>query len=1327
MKKNNIISLLFIVFALLCSVPSSASYMFKHYGVESGLSQSTVFALLQDRTGFIWVGTKSGLNRFDGIMFKVYHASSASYSLGSDIVTSLYEDGDGKIWVGTDAGIWIYNPMNDAFVPFSAKTSNGVSVRNTISAIVGNGDNIYIASHEQGVFRYNVKTRQLFNNRLQGKPNAEGISISSDGRVWIGFYGGGLYYADANLRVLKPFTLVDGTLPFEHDIVSSVVEYAPGRLFVGSAHHGLSEIDTQHNTITELVTKYSGNDIFVRQLSRKGDEIWAATEMGLYVYDVKTRGMQHFMYNPANPFSLSDNPLYCLYQDREGGMWIGSYFGGINYLPDTSQLFDRYVPQDATGRAICGRRVREIVQADDGNLWIGTEDAGLACFNPVTGDFERIEASAYFPNVHGLMADGDKLWVGTFSYGLKIIDIHSRKVVKSFVAGRAQGELRDNAIFGISKSPDGVVYIATVRGLCWYDDTNGKFEYVKEVPAILINQVKFDSSGNLWVATQADGVYLYRRRERRWHHYSKSAKCHITSNTVLAVYEDNEHRIWFPTQGGGVCRYNPSTDDIEQFTVGTNTIGSSVFEVLEDHQGMFWFTTYRGLVCFNPDNKTLRYFANTSLMMDNQFNNSSALVADDGSIYLGCLSGMLRFMPSRLAKSRSLPKLVATQLSIGNEIVNNFTEDSPLNQNIVYAHELSLSHSQNSFSLNVVPLDYSNTLGIEIEYILEGYDREWQSIRADHIIAYSNLPAGDYRLRVRMKDNGNQWSKNEYELEVTIHPHFLLSVWAKVVYLILLCGAAWMMWIRLQRRALSKREKALEQFEHEKEQELYESKIHFFTNVAHEIRTPLTLIKAPLENIINRGKVENPEVKEDLEIMYQNTNRLSDLINQLLDFRKTERDGLKLNFEQCNIQKLVSDIYERFRSIMRERGIDSSMSILCGGLNACVDHEGFIKIVSNLVNNAVKYCASTVQVVLDADDVNFTLIIKNDGNIIPTDMREKIFQPFFRLESASNTVSTTGTGIGLAMAKSLAELHGGTLMMDDDAEMNVFRLTLPIKQETMLSISVDTTLASTIKDGGMETNTIVDPTKPTLLLVEDNVQMRDYEKLRLQNDYNILTAGDGEEALRVLGSNVVNLIVSDIMMEPMNGLTLLSRVKHDATMSHIPVVLLTAVTSDCAKLESMENGADAYIVKPFSITYLAETVANLLRQREEIKKAYAQSPFVGSETVSISTTDTDFLQRLKDVVTRNIDNSDFNVDQLAAELNMSRTSLNRKIRGTLDISPNNYIRIERLKTAARLLKEGSSKVNEVCYRVGFTTPSYFTKCFYQQFGLLPKDFNKETK
>ena len=1314
MSKNHIIICMLTLFAWLLPEPSQANYMFKHYGVETGLSQSTVFTVIQDRTGFIWLGTKEGLNRFDGTSFKIYRAHNDEHSLHSNIVTSLFEDVKGNIWVGTDIGVWIYNPMTDAFSPFHAKTAGGTRVTNSVSYITGNKQYIYIAANEQGVFRYNLKDGSMTNNPLTGYSNVVGMTLGKDNRIWFGLFGAGLYSADLSLRQLQPFVAADGSQPFAGDIVSSILSYSPDCLFVGADRCGLCEINMATRQCRTIVDRYDGKTLFVRMVAQKQNEVWAASEMGLFIYNVATRTIKHLMYNPTDPFSLSDNPLYCLYQDRDGGMWAGSYFGGVNYLPNTYSLFERFVPQGN----IHGRRVREIVQDRDGRIWMGTEDEGLNYMNPLTGEIKHVAESETFPNIHGLCVDGDRLWVGTFSYGLRVIDIRTQRVVRTFTASNAPGALRDNIIRSISRAPDGSIYLGTTRGLCRYNAATDRFDYIASIPPILINYITFDSKGNLWVATQTNSVYMLPSNGSRWQHFDPINNSGLTSNKALSVFEDSEGTIWVTTQGGGAYIYDRTENKLKHFSVGRNDIGSTIFRMAEDHQGGLWFTTYKGLVNYNPATKQLRHYSNNSLLLDNHFNYNSSLVANDGKIYLGSLSGMIRFAPEKLNKNAKLPPLVATQLNIGNEAVNNFSPDSPLEKNIVFTHELSLSHSQNSFSLHVVPLDYTNALGLEIEYKLEGFDADWQPMRADHIIAYSNLPSGTYKLRVRMKDYHNQWGKDELEMKIEVRPHILWSIWAKLLYLMLLGFVVWRLVRFANERSMHKRQKAIEKFEHEKEQELYQSKIHFFTNVAHEIRTPLTLIKAPLENIISSNCITNAEVRDDLNIMAKNANRLSDLINQLLDFRKTERDGLRLNYELCNIERLVTAVYDRFRSVMRERNINASISIQNSNLHAYVDHEAFTKIVSNLVNNAVKYCASRIIVLLSANEQQFTLVVKNDGNIIPHDMREKIFQPFFRLNSEMHTTAT-GTGIGLAMAKSMAELHGGTLTMDDDDTMNVFRLSLPMKQKAPVEMTSPTDTAAATDDLEQHGDK-----KYTLLLVEDNVEMRDYERKQLLKDYNILTAGDGEEALQVLANHTVSLVVSDIMMEPMDGMTLLKNIKQSAAFSHIPVVLLTAVTSDSAKLEGMENGADAYIVKPFSINYLAETVATLLRQREDVKKAFAQSPFVSAETVSISTADTDFLAQLKAAVHKNIDNSTFNVDMLASELNMSRTSLNRKIRGTLDISPNNYIRIERLKMAATLLKEGRSKVNEVCYMVGFTSPSYFTKCFYQQFGLLPKDFNK---
>lgn len=513
----------------------------------------------------------------------------------------------------------------------------------------------------------------------------------------------------------------------------------------------------------------------------------------------------------------------------------------------------------------------------------------------------------------------------------------------------------------------------------------------------------------------------------------------------------------------------------------------------------------------------------------------------------------------------------------------------------------------------------------------------------------------------------------------------------------------------------------MEMFEREKERELYTAKIDFFTNVAHEIRTPLTLIKSPLENVLVSQNVPG-EIRDDLEIMDLNTNRLLDLVNQLLDFRKTETQKFKLNFVNCDISESLQQIYTRFTPLARQKGLE--FTIDCPDqLYASVDREGLTKIVSNLFSNAIKYSETYIHVKLlhNTIDETFVLSVCNDGNVIPLDMREKVFEPFIQYKDGmSNMVS--GTGIGLALARSLAELHDGTLSMDDSVEHNCFLLTLPLNQEhTIAVMKNDRETQNILKE---EPQTIQKQNRHTVLIVEDNPEMLSFVVKQLSPVYLVLTATNGVEALNVLENHTVNLVISDIMMPEMDGLELCDHIKSDLNYSHIPIILLTAKTTMQSKIDGLKSGADAYVDKPFSVEYLKVAIANLLRNREKLHAAFAHSPFVQTNTMAMTKADETFLKTLNDVTMANMQNPDFSLDDMAGLLNMSRSSLNRKIKGLLDMTPNDYIRLERLKKAAQLLKEGECKVNEICYMVGFNTPSYFTKCFQKQFGILPKDFVK---
>lgn len=1316
--KKVVALLLVLMLALPCTV--FGRYLFTHYDSRNGLSQNSITAIVQDKTGFMWFGTKNGLNRFDGKEFRVYRRGNDGHSLGRDYVNSLYVSSDNKLWVGTDMGVYVFDPQQDCFTKLSLKSRNGVSISSNVRLMAGKGPYIYISSSSQGLFRYDQRTHKLVNYPMNGFPPVTGLAFDDGNRIWIGLYGKGLSYTLDNFKNIHPFVDSNGKEVFTGQTICSIVPAEQGRMYVGSSSNGITEVNLADRTVRSLLPRGDSKGNFVHSLVRNGNEIWAATEGGLYIYELLTHELLHYSYEPTNAFSLSDNPVQCIYRNREGGMWVGSYFGGINYAPRHSDLFEKFFPRVDVVNSLHGRRVREFVEDSRHRIWIGTEDGGLNCYDIRSGAISHIRASDAFPNIHCLCLIGDRLWTGTFAYGLKVIDTNTGSVVKSYAADGSDGALIDNCVYSVYYSrKEGQVYVGTFSGLCIYSPATNKFRRVVDVPANIVYDILADRYGNLWVAVYGEGVWR-RNAAGKWSRYSLKDKAHrLNNDNVVSVFESSRGDIWITTEGGGVSRYYRKSDRFEPVSIPKDQPRRVVYQIREDESGLLWMSTDNGLMCYNPVDGSCKIYTTANGLLDNNFNYSSSLKGSDGRIYMGSYMGFIAFDPSSFHESGFLPNIVATELWVNNGVTDVHSPNSPLKEDIAYTRKLVLSHDRNSFSLKVAVLSFGNTSSKAIEYRLEGFDKQWQRLYDNKYIKYTNLPSGTYLLKVRAVTSGGKLTAKEYELEIEVRPPVYLTWWATMLYIVLGLLLACAVYHYLNQRSRMRRRLAMEKFEYEKEQELYQSKINFFTNVAHEIRTPLTLIKGPLEDILHRKGSNRQQDKEDLTIMDRNVSRLLDLTNQLLDFRKTERNGLRLNFERCDIGKLVDSVYVRFTPLIRSKGIVSRFTRPDSPLYAYVDKEGFTKIISNLINNAVKYCDRFIHIELYLDGTRFHVKVENDGNIVRRENREKIFAPFFRLDTKANA-STTGTGIGLALARTLAELHEGSLAMDPGDNLNIFHLTMPVNHEPTISVTADDSPAAELSpyeedDRAAEPGT-------TVLIVEDNMQMQAYEKRMLQSRYRVLSATDGEAALRVLKANEVDIIVSDAMMEPMGGFELCRSVKQDINYSHIPFILLTALTIDSAKIEGMESGADSYIEKPFSMDYLLSVIDNLLRQRATVKKAYADSPFTPAATISISKADEQFVSRLNGVMQEHMADSDFGIAQLASEMAMSRSGLNRKIRGVFNLSPNNYIKLERLKRAAYLMKSSSAKVNEVSFLVGFSSPSYFTQCFYKQFGLLPKDF-----
>lgn len=1325
---NHLVRLSALLTLVLCTLlragaaTCDAQYAFRSIDSSKGLSNNSVNAILQDRFGFMWFGTKDGLDRYDGLSFLSFTKEKGT--LGNNFITSLYEDGQGSIWIGTDLGVYIYSPVTESIQRFTHRSDRDTDIHNTVNYIVGDkSGRVWIAVQSQGIFCYDLSTDVLLHRQADRSGQKvfhglERICFDNDNVCWIDLHDGNLYYSDDALETL---TLLDWQGEMPHWGYSTQIIAGPYNcLYLGTVN-GLLEVNLTTKSARRLLqTKPGGDNIYVRDMYfYSDDKLWVATESGIYLYDLRTNKVGHLSCVEGDPYSISDNAVYALCKDKEGGMWIGTYFGGVNYFPKTYTYFHKFYPK-ATQNAV-GKRVREFCADADGQLWIGTEDKGLFHYNPHTDEATPFRHPSISYNVHGLCLDGSHLWVSNFAGILHRIDLRNASV-------KDYDNCKD--VFSICRTHTGQIYLGTTNGVMHYDARSDAFAYIPELSGVFIYYIKEDKRGNLWIATYVDGLYKWNLRTNEWKHYVYSANDpqSLSSNKVLNVFEDSRHRVWVTTQGGGFCLFNSETENFSRYDSAIGLPSNVAYRIEEDDEGALWVTTNKGLLHFDPDTQEFKVYTVGNGLLSDQFNYQSGYKDKDGRIYFGCIDGFISFDPRSFSSNNYLPPVVLTSFSLFNKEVPVGRDDSPLEKSITLADYLELKSDQNTFSFRVAALSYQSPDMNKLLYKLDGYDTEWYE--AGRVpITYSNLPYRTYTLMVKGANSDGVWNPEMRTLKIRILPPFYLSAWAYAFYFFLAVGLLFVIISYFRRRTLVKHRYEMEKFEQKKERELYMAKIDFFTNVAHEIRTPLTLIKSPLESILKEGSLSE-EVRVELEVMDQNAQRLLNLVNQLLDFRKTENKGFKLNPEECDLCELMQFTCKRFTALAKQRGVALTCVVPEKKVLASVDKEALTKIISNLLTNALKYgkTYARFQLSVDEQEESFRVTASNDGKVVPLDMREEIFRPFVRYRDGKNVVQ--GTGIGLALARSLAELHHGRLTMDDDLEVNRFVLDIPIVHQEQGGAGGKEDADG---DDGVPDNIEVMPEMdkeekdalPTLLIVEDNEDMRAFIVRQLSPLYHVLTAGNGYEALDVVAQYDVDLVVSDIMMPGMDGLELCSKLKSDLSYNHIPIILLTAKTALESKIEGLEQGADAYIEKPFSVEYLRVNIANLLSNRERLRRRFIESPFVKADTVAQSKTDKEFMQKLNEYVCLHLEKSELTVEDLADAMHMGRSNFYRKMKGMLGISPNEFLRLERLKRAAQLLKEGKYSVVEIAYMVGFSSPSYFSSCFKKQFGVLPKDFVQE--
>ena len=807
------ISLLLGLF-LAISVSAKINSQFIHYEMNDGLSRNMVAAITQDQMGFMWFGTRNGLNRFDGHNFKIYYRSEGGLE-GNDI-SSLLTTADGSLWIGGGTGLYKYDFSNESFKRIVTKASDGVEIRSNVNQICALGNDLVIVTDRQGLFFYDTEEEKLTHNPFQNHFNITAVTCDAKKRIWLSFYDSGLFYVDKSLKNEKKLVLPAGAQHLEGVPIRGIIATEQNQLIVGTEGKGVFMLNLNTMAVTSLFDDMSDKGKVVHALARRENDIIAATENGIYVYEMLTHNTSHYQHEPSNPMSLADNSIQSLYCDNKGGIWIGTYFGGVCYSPYKMMLFDGFFPRMDVSNSIHGRRVREIVEDGQGYIWIGTEDGGLNRFNPATGEFSFFKESSVFSNIHGLCVVGDKLWVGTYTNGVVIIDTRTLKITQTITAQAGKANtLLDNDIFAIEKTHDGNVYLGTLGGLCRYL-SGDEVQYIDEVPHSIIFDIHEDRKGNLWAVIFGNSISCRKASSGKWVSYS-IANSKLPAMNVLKVEELSDGTLLVTTDDSGILCYNAKKDAFEPYEVNALAPNSATFCVLEDNSNKLWISTSHGLVWFDPETKQSHTYTTANGLIDNNFNYKSALLAQDGRMYMGCLKGIIAFHPEQFQDITVTPKIVATELYVNNTAVRQYGDASPLLKSIVLTDRLSLDHSESSFAIQVASLLYGNDEQVQMEYMLSGFDNIWMPVPENNIISFINVPDGRYTLCVRASASSNDIDIKQFEMEITVRPPFYRSWWAYLLYLLCLAALTYFAVRILQHRAREQRENAMQKFEYEKD------------------------------------------------------------------------------------------------------------------------------------------------------------------------------------------------------------------------------------------------------------------------------------------------------------------------------------------------------------------------------------------------------------------------------------------------------------------------------------------------------------------------------
>jgi signal transduction histidine kinase/ligand-binding sensor domain-containing protein/CheY-like chemotaxis protein len=1318
---------------------------FEHISTRQGLSHSTVYAITQDQRGFMWIGTREGLDRYDSYDLKTYYTETG---LPSNEIQSLLASGD-QLYVGTSDGVCKYLAAQDTFVPLSEEGNPGGAIYQLYEA----QDSVIFICGQRGLFRLEADgtIRQIID-----QPSVRSICNFKTNVYWLVLGNRVLLinHLGEQIKIYQPVfpdhLQAEGRKLTLHKIYKDSEDQIWLITNRGLFTYSVEQDEFEYVPLAQRENLIEAN--VIRDIAEDpARKLWLGTELGLFIYDKQERTTRHLTQSFTQPNSLSDKSIYSLYFSRDQMAWIGTYFGGLNYTKPYRRSFYKMLPAEP-GRSISGKAVSQLMEGKDGRLWIGTEDGGITIFDKEQQQYQYLQSSSNggeglsCNNVHALHQDksGD-VWIGTFLGGLNRYDPQSGRVrIYKNDKGDPQS-LSNDYVYSLLQDTGGQLWVGTQGGLNLYDYQQDHFTLFRPetVNNAFIYDILEDRRGDLWFCSRWSGIFRYSPGSGQLMHFTKeSADQHgLTCNQIISAFEDSRGLLWFGSLNGGLIRYEPAT---EKFTAITQTDGlpnNNVYGILEDGRQFLWLTTNKGLCRYEPEAGTFEYFTTADGLSDNQFNFKSFYRDQEGWMYFGAVNGLNYFHPDSTRWDSPAPGLYFTNFKLFNKEVP-VEPKGILDRDIDQTSRLVLRHSQNVLTFEYVAINYASKGNNHYDYYLEGFEENWNEVGNKQTATYTNLSPGDYTFHLRASSGRNSNTFSERAIRLTVLPPFWQSREAILIYslffvLLVFLYSRFLRFVHQQKMAVQ-----LERLEKEKIREINQHKLDFFTFISHEFKTPLTLIIASIEKFLHPASARPTDADELLSVK-RNANRLHHLVQQLMEFRKIETNHTSLDLRKGDIILFLRDTFSVFASMFEDQQIEHHFTSKLSEYYCYFDPDKLEMIVTNLLSNAVQHTDKGGEIILAVElrssaatpeQKELHLSVSDTGCGIAEEKNELIFTPFYQSGQQNGLKKRGGSGIGLALVKSLVQYLNGQLQLDSQPDQGtVITVRLPVHHK-LLSVAEEAVAVNGNKSLVLHPGLFPAGESPEieeekghllkeqhLLIVEDDRDLLKFLNKHFSRKYQVQLARDGREALDKIKRSLPDVIISDAKMPKMDGIALCKAIKSDPKTSHIPFLLVTAKTSEANRLEGLKVGANAYITKPFNLKELDLLIGNTLIARKHLQSRFAHLQAEEAPPLPPNNQDREFLHQLTELVDEHYNDPNFTIADLAQLLGISRSMLHLKMKKIVQISASEFIKNKRMDRAVRLLDEGHT-IAEVAYKVGFNDPNYFSKVFKKHFKVLPSEY-----